>query len=194
MTKPKNSISMAAVLRKEVTPVAIDLPDDQLEFTDGVAGTESESTIAVDFVDVDAIEIAEIHDTHGRLSDVIETFEDILHLSAIPLSLARIAPEVVDLKRHEIFEFGDERYAFSHRIRKDVVKDYLENISSNISTGLPFELELCTNISYEDKIYPTFQLSRDEWTYVLSKFRNYKQELVTDNSTSIVLRVFAERV
>ena len=60
MTKPKNSISMAAVLRKEVAPVAIDLPEDQLEFTDEVTTPEGESTIAVDFVNVDTIEIAEI--------------------------------------------------------------------------------------------------------------------------------------
>lgn len=152
-------------------------------------------TFDVQFTDVEPIEVNQIVDKHGRLSDIIEALEEKTGLSVIPLSMANIAPEVTELQRHEIFEFGGERYAFSHRIRRNVVDEYVEAITANISSGIPFALELVTSVVEHDNTYKTLLLSRDEWTYVLSKCRNFKQSLIAnDDETQITMTIMAERV
>lgn len=153
-----------------------------------------DSCISVDFTEIEPISIKSIVDVHGRLSDILESVEDDLGISVIPLKMVDIAPEVEQLQRHEIFTLGGVRYAFSHRVRKNVCDHYLEQIVTCLSEGVPFTLELATTIIWQDKQYNTFLLSRDEWTYIMSKCREFKQKLTTDNKSQITLHVYAEKV
>lgn len=187
---------MKVLIQEDVEPVIVPAheleKETESEFAE-ISVNEGKTTISVDFLDIEAVQIDEIHDTHGRLSDIVESLESLLNLSVIPLRMANIAPEVVDLQRHEIFEFGGERYAFSKKMRKDKLDEYSTEIYQNLSTGLPFSLELVTSVSYQGTIYPTLLLSRAEWTFIMSKYRIYKEELNTDNKSSITLDIFAER-
>ena len=145
------------------------------------------------FSEIEPIVIDTIIDKQGRLSDILESIEEECGISVIPLKMAEIAPEVAQLKRHEIFTLGNERYAFSHRVRLNVCDHYLEQIVSCLSEGVPFTLDLATTISWHDSQYNTFLLSRDEWTYIMSKCRNFKQKLTTDGKSQITLHIFAEK-
>lgn len=166
---------------------------DALDVADAVTKEDS-MTISVDFVDTEPIEIPEIVDTHGRLSDIIESFEDSMQLSVIPLKMAGLTNEVSKLSRHEIFTFADEKFAFSQRIRKNVCDRYIDQIVANLSGGVPYTLQLVTTVTCDGKNYITLLLSRKEWTYILSKFRKFVQKLSTDNATHITLYVTAERI
>lgn len=155
---------------------------------------ETEVVLPVDLIKTEPIEIKEIVDTHGRLSDILESFEDDYGISVIPLRMAKIAPEVSKLDRHEIFSFGNNVYAMSQRIRNNVCDTYLSQIVSNISAGIPFELELMTSIVHEDETYETLLLSRAEWTYIMSKCRNFVESLTTDdNQTRLTLHIGTEK-
>lgn len=191
----KKMINMATVLDDSVDAVNVDTRMDTSEFTDeDVTAGVSAVSLDVTYVPVDTINIPEIRDVHGRLSDAVEALEDATGLSVIPFSMANIAPEVANLARHEIFTFNGERYAMSHRVRDTVISDFVEKIVHNLSTGLPYSEDIVTSVEYCDQRYRTFLLSRDEWSLLLSKFRNYKQSLTTDNVSSIILKVCAERV
>lgn len=154
---------------------------------------ETQTDIPVMFSEIEPIVIDTIIDKQGRLSDILESIEEECGISVIPLKMAEIAPEVAQLKRHEIFTLGNERYAFSHRVRLNVCDHYLEQIVSCLSEGVPFTLDLATTISWHDSQYNTFLLSRDEWTYIMSKCRNFKQKLTTDGKSQITLHIFAEK-
>jgi hypothetical protein len=154
---------------------------------------EPQTDIPVMFSEIEPIIIDTIIDKQGRLSDILESIEEECGISVIPLKMAEIAPEVAQLKRHEIFTLGNERYAFSHRVRLNVCDHYLEQIVSCLSEGVPFTLDLATTISWHDSQYNTFLLSRDEWTYIMSKCRNFKQKLTTDGKSQITLHIFAEK-
>lgn len=154
---------------------------------------EAQTDIPVMFSEIEPIVIDTIIDKQGRLSDILESIEEECGISVIPLKMAEIAPEVAQLKRHEIFTLGNERYAFSHRVRLNVCDHYLEQIVSCLSEGVPFTLDLATTISWHDSQYNTFLLSRDEWTYIMSKCRNFKQKLTTDGKSQITLHIFAEK-
>lgn len=173
---------------------APELADCELDDMAAMTAPEARTEIKVDFMDVEPIVIDEIVDRHGRLSDILEALEEELHVSVIPLQMAKIAPEVTKLQRHEIFMFGKESYSFSQNVRRDVVDSILDSIISNISSGIPFSYDLITSVMYDGQSYRTLALSRKEWTYILSKCRNYKQSLVTDMANSITLNVFAEKV
>lgn len=167
--------------------------EDDLEFLG--KNTDSEMSIQVDIEkDVAPIEIKEIVDVHGRLSDIIDALSEEVGLSVIPLRMANIAPEVSKLQRHEIFTFAGERYAFSQVIRQNVCDRYIEQIVKNISEGVPYQLDLITTITWKDNDYKTLLLSRAEWTYIMSKCRDFKQKLITDQKSQITLKVFAERI
>lgn len=167
--------------------------DDELELND--SDKSSEIAIQVDFEeDIEPIKVSEIIDTHGRLSDIIENLESETGLSVIPLRMANIAPEVSQLQRHEIFTFAGERYAFSRTVRKNVCDRYLSQIVSNISEGVPFSLDLVTSVAWGDDVYKTLLLSRVEWTYILSKCREFKQSFTTDKQSRITMQIFAERI
>lgn len=179
---------------KEVTESVEKVAEEDVTQDLEIAEPEQEDSISVDFADVEPISIKEIVDVHGRLSDILESVEDELGISVIPLKMVDIAPEVAQLQRHEIFTLGDTRYAFSHRIRKNVCDHYLEQIVTCLSEGVPFKLELGTTIMWHDQQFNTFLLSRDEWTYIMSKCREFKQKLTTDRKSQITLHVYAEKV
>lgn len=166
--------------------------EDNLEELEGHA--DAEVAIQVDITeDVTPIEIKEIIDVHGRLSDILDSLAEEVGLSVIPLRMANIAPEVSKLQRHEIFTFAGERYAFSKVIRQNVCDRYIEQIVKNISEGVPYQLELITTITWKGNEYKTLLLSRAEWTYIMSKCRDFKQKLITDQKSQITLQILAER-
>lgn len=161
--------------------------------------TEEDVNAGIDvFVDftrfpVDAIEVTEINDRHGRLSDIIEALENETGLSVIPLQMGGIAKEVCSLARHKIFDFNNERYAMSYRIRRDVVDSFCERIVRTLSSGIPFSEVLNTVILYQGEEFNTLSLSEDEWTEILAKFRKYKQRLYIKEGR-LVMAIFNERV
>ena len=145
----------------------------------GVVPEPTISQLDVDLsgVEVDGIELQEIRDEHGRISDLIESLEDCTGLSVIPLEMGHIAPEVTNLERHEIFELNGVRYAMSHRLRKKVIEAYKTRIIKVLSSGLPFKESLNASVEHDGNEYVTLQLSRDEWTYLMALFRNYKEKI-----------------
>lgn len=189
---------------KKITLIGLTRVDDAVEvvteeakeFADESAYVDNASDVRIkyDHVEVETVEIPVITDVHGRLSDAIEAMEKDTGLSVIPLKMANIAPEVESLQRHEIFEFMGERFAMSKKLREEVITEWTQKIIANLSTGLPFEENLVTSITYNNRPYTTIALSRIEWTLLLSKFRSYKQDLFIRHNNSIVMTVLAEKV
>ena len=167
--------------------------DKEEEFVEDVAEDDIESdVIPVSYVDVEKVLIPEIKDVEGRLSDIVESIETITGLSVVPLEMAAIAPEVTKLQRHEIFELGGHRYAMSSHVRDAVILNYKEKIVSTLSRGLPFIENLSQQITYKGVDYKTFTLSRQEWTLLLSTFREYKGSVRRKNKTDLVLEISTE--
>lgn len=188
-------VHMVTMLDENIDPVEVNLAADiDNEFADSSVGAGSETVLPVRYVDTECIDIPEIVDVHGRLSDAVEALEEATGLSVIPLEMAKIAPEVTELARHEIFELNHVRYAMSHKIREHVITEFIDKIVQSLSTGLPYTEDITAAVEYKGIMYNTFKLSKDEWNLLLSKFRNYRQALVTDNVSQIVLNIFAERV
>lgn len=177
-------------IEEEIKTSAVDTSNiDDLE-----APTQDTLTsVPVSFSDVEPIEIHEIRDERGRLSDILESIEQDLGISVIPLRMANIAPEVTMLSRHEIYEFGGECYAFSSNIRKNLCEQYVEQVVTCVTEGVPFTLDLVTGITHNGESYKTLLLSRAEWTYIMSRCRTLKQELLTDGNTQMTLTIYAER-
>lgn len=175
----------------------LDIDDTEMIVDDESVDAESVSITDIDVdisgVSVESVDLAEIRDEHGRISDLIESLEEFTGLSVTPLEMGHVAPEVASLERHEIFEFNGERYAMSHKIRKKVVDAYKTRIIKVLSSGLPFKESLNTVVEYDGKEYETLQLSRDEWTYLMAMFRNYKEKLYESSDGKIYYEVFPDR-
>lgn len=181
-----------------MTDEASNAMDSVVAATESIAdidGANELTSIAVDLQqDVEAVSISEIADTYGRLSDIVENVEQELGVSVVPLRMVNISTDVKALQRHEIFEFGGERYAFSKNVRKNVCERIVENIVANITNGIPYTLDLVTGITRGDETYKSLLLSRAEWTYIMSRCRVLRQELKTDGAQCMTLTVYAERI
>lgn len=167
--------------------------DKEEDFVDEAIVDDMESdVIPVSYVDVEKVVIPEIKDVEGRLSDIVESIETITGMSVVPLEMASIAPEVTKLQRHEIFELGGHRYAMSSHVRDAVILNYKEKIVNTLSRGLPFIENLSQQITYKGVDYKTFTLSRQEWTLLLSTFREYKGNVKIKNKTDLILEISTE--
>lgn len=154
-----------------------------------------EAEISIDYNNsVEAIELNEINDKHGRLSDALESLEISTGFSVLPIALAHIASEVKTLARHEIFEFQGVRYSMSPNIRKAEIERMEADILKTIQDGVVFRESLMTTFAYKGKIYSTLLLSRVEWDWILSRFKLYKHSLRVINNSDIILIVEPERI
>lgn len=182
--------SSFAVPKESLVPTAVE--DDFVEDTLSVTNVNMSDEIPVTFMDVPPVVITEIKDVQGRLSDIVESIEAETGLSVVPLEMAKIASEVSRLQRHEIFECGNHRFAMSSKIRQSVVDRYIDRITRTLSSGLPFIENLTKIVTYKGEDFKTYTLSRQEWTYIMSAFREYRQSLVRTNGSDIVLEISTE--
>lgn len=150
--------------------------------------------IPITFRDVEEVVIPTITDDHGRLADIVEAVEKTTGASVIPLTAARIAPEVVTIQRHEIFELNGERYAMADEVREGTVTAYTERVRNALSSGVPFVENLTTTVTYLNTDYNTIGLSRAEWEMILSKFRTYKSCIKIKDKMDLVMEVYPEHV
>lgn len=160
-----------------------------------VSEEASRKELSIDFKGVlaDAIDVEVINDEYGRISDVFEAFEEDTGMSVIPFKMGKIAPEVVSLARHKIYEFDGEHFAMSYKVRDKAVDQMVERVVRSLSSGMPFKEDLVTTINYKGKNYRTLTLSEDEWLLVLSKFRHYKENLYITNDNQLMLEISTER-
>lgn len=192
----QKSISMKDILAKGGISQTVEVPvtPSDNDFLDEVPIDVEQSTdeIEVSIIDVDEVVIPEIKDVKGRLSDIIESIEQSTGLSVVPLNMAGIAPEVIKLQRHEIFELGDARYAMSKQVRENVVNEYVDRIRKSLTSGLPFVENLSKGVTYFGEDYRTIALSRVEWTIIISKFRRYKSAIRIKDGIDLVLEIYPE--
>lgn len=195
----KTSIRICDVLR-EAFPAnnssAADFEDAGIEaddLTGEVSDSQQEILVDVTAVNAEAAVLSVINDEYGRLSDIFEALEMATGQSVIPFSMGNIAPEVASLARHKIFEFAGKLYAMSHKLREPVLDKFYVRIMKALSSGIPFSEELNTTVFYDGTDYHTLSLSEDEWTYVMAKFRNYKERLYVTTGSKLVLEILPER-
>ena len=194
----KTSITICDVLRKEFSTEAEAIQDFEEEdtvddLTVAEPGEQQEIPVDIMAVNAEAAVLPVINDEHGRLSDIFEALETATGQSVIPFKMGSIAPEVSSLARHKIFEFGGERYAMSHKLRESVIDKFYVSIMKALTSGIPFREELNTTVVYRDSDYHTLALSEDEWTYVMARFRNYKEKLYNNTKNKLVLEILPER-
>ena len=192
----QKSISMKDILAKGGISQTVEVPvtpsDNDFLYEVPIDVEQSTDEIEVSIIDVDEVVIPEIKDVKGRLSDIIESIEQSTGLSVVPLNMAGIAPEVIKLQRHEIFELGDARYAMSKQVRENVVNEYVDRIRKSLTSGLPFVENLSKGVTYFGEDYRTIALSRVEWTIIISKFRRYKSAIRIKDGIDLVLEIYPE--
>lgn len=177
------------------------LATDEFQFNENIGtdvaeihSAEAEQlSVSLDDTDVEAIDLDEIRDVYGRISDLIEALEDDTGMSVIPLEMGHIAPEIVSLQRHEIMDFNGKRVAMSHRIRDNVIDSFKERIIKTLSTGLPFKESLNVIVTHAEHDYETLALSKDEWTRIMAMFRHYKERLIREADGKYYLEILPDR-
>lgn len=145
-------------------------------------------------VEVEAVVIPNIHDTTGRLSDIITNYMVSTGEAVIPLAITPIASSVRDLRNYEIYELGGVRYAMRPEPRIEVVAAYKEDIINTLTSGVAYKKSLITDLKYNNQITQTLALSRAEWDLLLSMFRLYQCTLSLTAASDVILEILPERV
>lgn len=164
------------------------------QMVEAVTEGYDECNIEVELVETNEINVTNIYDSVGRMSDAIEAVSRLTGYNVIPLSATDIPKEVEFLQRHALYPFGDVTYAMSNEVRMEKVHDYCTRISNYIAQGVVFTEKLNRTFSYGGLVYPTLDLTKFEWTLILSKFKSYKRRLYRKGESELYLEVQPERV
>lgn len=135
------------------------------------------------------ITIGAISDTKGILSDRIDAVMQEYHVRAIQVEAAGILPQVTELQRHDLLKLNDVNYAMSRDVDKKMLLAYRQTIYDTLSSGLPYREILTDTITIDDKEYHTMKMTKQEWDYLCSAYRNYNSRLVLDESGNLNLLV-----
>lgn len=135
------------------------------------------------------VTIGAISDTKGILSDRIDAVMQEYHVRAIQVEAAGILPQVTELQRHDLLKLNDVNYAMSRDVDKKMLLAYRQTIYDTLSSGLPYREILTGTITIDDKEYHTMKMTKQEWDYLCSAYRNYNSRLVLDESGNLNLLV-----
>lgn len=135
------------------------------------------------------VTIGAISDTKGILSDRIDAVMQEYHVRAIQVEAAGILPHVTELQRHDLLKLNDVNYAMSRDVDKKMLLAYRQTIYDTLSSGLPYREILTDTITIDDKEYHTMKMTKQEWDYLCSAYRNYNSRLVLDESGNLNLLV-----
>lgn len=135
------------------------------------------------------VTIGAICDTKGILSDRIDAVMQEYHVRAIQVEAAGILPQVTELQRHDLLKLNDVNYAMSRDVDKKMLLSYRQTIYDTLSSGLPYREVLTDTITIDDKEYHIMKMTKPEWDYLCSAYRNYNSRLVLDESGNLNLLV-----
>lgn len=135
------------------------------------------------------VTIGAISDTKGILSDRIDAVMQEYHVRAIQVEAAGILPQVTELQRHDLLKLNDVNYAMSRDVDKKMLLAYRQTIYDTLSSGLPYREILTDTITIDDKECHTMKMTKQEWDYLCSAYRNYNSRLVLDESGNLNLLV-----
>lgn len=135
------------------------------------------------------VTIGAISDTKGILSDRIDAVMQEYHVRAIQVEAAGILPQVTELQRHDLLKLNNVNYAMSRDVDKKMLLAYRQTIYDTLSSGLPYREILTDTITIDDKEYRTMKMTKQEWDYLCSAYRNYNSRLVLDESGNLNLLV-----
>lgn len=135
------------------------------------------------------VTIGAICDTKGILSDRIDAVMQEYHVRAIQVEAAGILPQVTELQRHDLLKLNDVNYAMSRDVDKKMLLSYRQTIYDTLSSGLPYREVLTDTITIDDKECHTMKMTKPEWDYLCSAYRNYNSRLVLDESGNLNLLV-----
>lgn len=111
------------------------------------------------------------------------------HVRAIQVEAAGILPQVTELQRHDLLKLNNVNYAMSRDVDKKMLLAYRQTIYDTLSSGLPYREILTDTITIDDKEYHTMKMTKQEWDYLCSAYRNYNSRLVLDESGNLNLLV-----
>ena len=153
-----------------------------------------ECNIEVEFVDTNQILVDSIYDSHGRMSDAIDAVSRITGYNAISLNATDLPREVEYLQRHLLYPVGGDVYAMSNEVRQEKIDEYCKKIKEFIAQGVVFSEKLNRTFNYAGGVYSALDLTKFEWTTILSKFKGYRSRLYLRGGTDLILEVYPERV
>lgn len=167
----------------------IDLDDLGLDsFEESAISVADGEVLGVEEVDAEAIQIGNISDKFGKLSDKIDSIAVVNNLAVVSLRDAGILAQVSSLMRHDIVDVCGVRYAMKREPRESILEIYKNQICESLSLGLSYEESLIMKITNGSKTMTTLKLSRIEWSYLCKWFSNYNAR-VTVRSGDVFLTV-----
>lgn len=133
---------------------------------------------------VEPIQIPEIVDKYGKLSDIIERYENGYSLSVVPLEMTTILPQVKKLQRHEILEYKGKRYASSTErvVSVQRFQEYKDKIYETLAEGQAFVDNLHLSTVIDGIKVETLKFNMHELQLLFGYYRLYDPKLITTSN------------
>ena len=153
-----------------------------------VVDAEQSANLPENDLDVEPLQINNITDKYGVLSNKIEEFMSQYGTAVVPLSAIGITSSLSSLERFDMLEVDGVCYAMNRKPRENYLSVYKRQILDALEAGKTFcdSLLIKINCGIEEVI--TLNLSQIEWSYVCTWFSNYNAA-VTVRNHDVVLTV-----
>lgn len=177
-------------LRKQGANPAINtlmsVSDDELQDTEEVTCHKKYLFVDTGLSAIE-VELPEITDDSGRLSDAVSAIMQQTGLSVIPFSALQLSPSVATLRDYTVREYLGEKFALSTSVRQSVIEQYKERIVKVLSVGSQFRESLWIQFSYNGKEYKTLALSEIEYSTLCKMFSTKHPEVYQTDDGNIFL-------
>lgn len=155
--------------------------ESQYVFSDKAVQFVSDITESVDAINIDV---------NGIFIDRIEKFKRKSDSYVIPSETIELPENVTVLPGYNIVTINDTRYIMPDKIRNDIVNGYENDIIDTLTSGEDFESKLLKEeiITPEGLSAKVPTLTKNEWDYICSRFRNYNARVIMINE-ELLLKV-----
>lgn len=130
--------------------------------------------IGLNVYNVEPVTISRIVDTEGHISRAIKGVEDKSGIPVLPFEVARILPQVEELKEHKIFYIKGSKYVSgtTRIVNKGRLDKYVSKIKECIMCGQVFDESLLENVTFSGHDFETLKFNHYELGMLNSLFIN----------------------
>lgn len=130
--------------------------------------------IGLNVYNVEPVVISRIVDTEGHISRAVKTIEDKSGIPVLPFEVARILPQVEELKEHKIFFIKGSKYVSgtTRIVSKGRLDKYVSKIKECIMCGQVFDESLIESVTYGGHDFETLKFNHYELGMLNSLFIN----------------------
>lgn len=133
------------------------------------------------------LEISEVKDSSGRISEIIKRYQDDLGIAIVPVKITKIA-NWVKPKEHGIFTLNGESYFYPLNLNNpERIRNFTQSITKDLTEGKVIKQSMYESFEFEGQTHRTLRFTQSEMSDVVTYFSNFGARLLLVGNEDLLL-------